>query len=393
MGSDSRKPHLHHAYPSSSSSAVWWPLLMLVALVLAYYTFTTPSTSIADTTGSNSGTNSDICADEKWCNLPLPVVSLMRGYPVPSDARRWKLACQQAASGEQILLKHVLPHFPIYTDFVDGDVGFRTYHRLSDVFLDKHHGFSQVFNSTVDSVPSATEVRGIRGTFSGEVPVPYLAARVQRAPIIQLGYFRFTKEGHSDYFGGKKIEEKIFHRGSLYSYWSQDIRNITTPYILMSVLNENWGLYSQIIPNRSANWVDCCSPRDYEKLFKILDHPKTLMFLINQHSNISHPKLLTLPRGMPSTDHSNRLLLWDTMRQKVNSKKSSFVFTASSNWGYRPQMKACIQEKLRGEKGVDILGYEPGKWKGRVAEDAYYIRLNSARVSMAIPGLGYETYR
>lgn len=57
------------------------------------------------------------------------------------------------------------------------------------------------------------------------------------------------------------------------------------------------GLLSTYFPNRTAsNWGRCCSKYEYRMMKDILNHNKTLLFLINQHSNFSHPKLLTIPR-------------------------------------------------------------------------------------------------
>ena len=40
----------------------------------------------------------------------------------------------------------------------------------------------------------------------------------------------------------------------------------------------------------------CCSRYEYRMMKDILNHNKTLLFLVNQHSNFTHPKLLTIPR-------------------------------------------------------------------------------------------------
>ena len=104
----------------------------------------------------------------------------------------------------------------------------------------------------------------------------------------------------------------------------------------MCVLNENWGWLSTMMPNRTAAWGKCCDRKTDKLLFKFLDHPKTLMLIIGQHSNISHPKILTLPRGLPLTwIHTDRMM-WDAMVDVMqNVKKNKLLFASASSWGKR----------------------------------------------------------
>lgn len=78
-----------------------------------------------------------------------------------------------------------------------------------------------------------------------------------------------------------------------------DTDKIEAPFIFVHANNENWGMFSTYLPNRTADWGSCCSEKDYGILKKMLDHHKLLMFVVTQHANYSHPKILTLPRGVP----------------------------------------------------------------------------------------------
>ena len=72
---------------------------------------------------------------------------------------------------------------------------------------------------------------------------------------------------------------------------------IDSPFILIHAHNENYGMLSTHFPNRTANWGICCSADEHKTLLEILNHDKLLLMLTNQHHNLSHPKLLTMPRG------------------------------------------------------------------------------------------------
>jgi hypothetical protein len=82
------------------------------------------------------------CNDKVWCSIVMPTKSYFRFDNPPDDVNRWKLACSQAASGEQVLMKKIRKVFTTHLDFLDGDTFFRRYNKLSDVFVDKYRDMS-----------------------------------------------------------------------------------------------------------------------------------------------------------------------------------------------------------------------------------------------------------
>ena len=86
--------------------------------------------------------NDIVCNDTVWCSIAMPTKSYFRFDNPPDDVNRWKLACSQAASGEQVLMKKIIGHFTNHLDFLDGDPLFRRYNSLSDVFVDKYRDMS-----------------------------------------------------------------------------------------------------------------------------------------------------------------------------------------------------------------------------------------------------------
>jgi hypothetical protein len=144
-------------------------------------------------------------------------------------------------------------------------------------------------------------------------------------------------------------------------------------------------------------------------IYELLNHEKTVMLLVNQHYNMTHPKLLSLPRGVPlHNTHANRLLHDSMLKllrtfpagtksamntdEKPLNKKSQLLFTASSNWGYRPKISECIAKKFVNEPAVKFRGYGAGL-KGRFTPAQYYEQLGTSLFSVALPGLGYDTHR
>jgi len=97
------------------------------------------------------------------------------------------------------------------------------------------------------------------------------------------------------YINNKAYMER-FH---LLDFWKKlEKEKIDTHFILVHSHNENYGMLSTHFPNRTANWGECCSVEEKKTLLEILNHDKLLAFLTNQHHNLTHPKLITMPRGI-----------------------------------------------------------------------------------------------
>eukprot|EP00606_Chrysophyceae_sp_TOSAG23-5_P001185 GSChrysophyteH2.ASY1.ANO1.1124.1 assembled CDS len=212
-----------------------------------------------------------------------------------------------------------------------------------------------------------------------------------------MGYTAFDKDLNT-FFSGNFAGGNFVKKDWFFGEWDGIKDKLDYPFIIMCSLNENWGVLSTNFPNRTAGWGACCNKPSDHTLHKFLAHDKTLMFVINQHSNISHPKLLTLPRGLPTQwEHTGRVI-WDTQRYVLqNLKKQKLLFAASSSWGKRPQILRCISDKMAVK---DFWGHtdasEDNKREGAKMKSSrrlYYQKLGTARIGVAMPGLGYDCFR
>jgi hypothetical protein len=308
----------------------------------------------------------------------MPTVSRFK-FPPPSDPIRWRRAQAQAASGEQILLKEIIKVFPNSYDFLDGDRSFRRLHLLIDIFVDAKHGLEPLTKqySFYDEIErrrrhllanegsrvsdALTTTRQLQDeeldpdkpdsdsdkpnpnkppkyvpyTVDGKqvVPDPYNYRYNMRAPIVQIGYSAFQKDWNS-YFSGNFLGGNFISRNDFLHKWSKTKDNIAYPFIAVCALNENWGMLSTMYPNRTAKWGQCCNRPSDKLLYEFLDHPKTLALAINQHSNVSHPKVIMIPRGLPLQWANTHHLLWDAMRySEKNVKKKKLLYVSASSWG------------------------------------------------------------
>jgi hypothetical protein len=82
------------------------------------------------------------------------------------------------------------------------------------------------------------------------------------------------------------------------------------------------------------------------------------------------------------------------MYSMVKSQKQQLIFTSSSNWGYRPKIIECISKKFETNPSESLQwkGYSEGL-KGRLKSKDYYSALGKSKFSLALPGLGYDTFR
>lgn len=141
--------------------------------------------------------------------------------------------------------------------------------------------------------------------------------------------------------------------------WHKNRHLIDTPFVAMYVNNENWGYLGTVLPNRTTNWEFCEDPEDWElkaHMMGFLDDPQTIALIVNQHHNFTHPKVITVPLGLPDNLDVNRTMFaamhFNSGVGKAENtasgagagavhedtggiKRENLLFVASSNWGPR----------------------------------------------------------
>jgi len=221
------------------------------------------------------------------------------------------------------------------------------------------------------------------------IPYNYDFRQANRSPIVQFGYFAHSRVNHSQWFDGPLIGEAFVGVPHIYKIWNEVNNHLDVPWILSFNINENWGLLSTEFPNRTIDWIDCCDKR----VDIMLNHDKTLLFLVNQHHNMTHPKILTLPRGLPIYTERRAIILWDILRTWSESvQKDTLVFTSGSSWRHRPYITECIAKKFKPED-LQINMVPDVHSKTFIKGNEYYMKLVKARTGIALSGLGYDTFR
>lgn len=341
--------------------------------------------------------------DNEWCKVQMPSISYF-GFEPPTDHQRWEHSKIAAMNGDPVLLSRIMKHFTSHLDFLNGDTYFRRYHELADFFFDRNSGLSPLLDNDLSEAPMKPVPYPWEKTGQSVLPRNYNQFRkYKRAAIIKLGYHAFQKV-HDVAFVGAPIGKALMHRQVFFEYWNTVKDRIVHPFILLDVHDENWGLLSTYFPNRTSNWGICCNQSYDSLIMDFLNHDKTIMMVINQHSNYTHPKIVSSPRGLPINEHRSRII-WDVMRGvlQMNTRKSKFVYSALTNSVSRPQILTCIKNKFIGKDDASELivdlrtEKEERLAKKKMGDIAfrrnYYNQLASTRVGLALPGIGYDTWR
>lgn len=372
------------------------------------------------------------CTESLWCSIPMPKVSYFQFSP-PTDPVRWRRAQIQAINKEQVILSRVIKVFPTHLDFIDGDITFRKLHYVFDVFVDERRDLSPLLPPALvpkesteivtnmerklrsndtdlwvvnndarrlseDEGALITAPKMVRGKLmypwelQGKkvIPDPYDFRYDNRAAVVSIGYTAYSRDSQT-YFAGNRVGGAFIDRRQFFQKWRAVKDKIDTPIIAICSLNENWGFISTNFPNRTAGWGQCCNTERDREVHDFLNHEKTLMLVTNQHNNVSHPKLLTLPRGIPVTWGSTRVIVWDSMRKTLREvKKGPLLFAAASSWGPRPQILRCISKKFSPK---DFDGHVQNPVGNRLDRYQYYSKLGTAMFGLGLPGLGYDCFR
>lgn len=303
-----------------------------------------------------------------WADIAMPTKSFFADFEAPRDSLRWNQALLQAARGEQVLLDRILRVVRSPGDLFENDKDFKWLHRLADL----HKSATKEDNWLADlGVHSHTAQN-----------------RASRAPIVMYGYRKFDHPNHE----GRQVGIPSMGPGEI-------IRNaeFTVPRKMVVIGNadENWGWLSTYFLNRTVPWAMSFTDADnpFKPGFKypqqqvqhILDNENIVALFVSQHHNITHPKVISMPLGLEAS------MARDTYTSMMKAghkglKKDTLLYSAGSNYAFRPSIRACIEEKFNGSK--EFLASA-----GKVSKEHYRARLLSSMASVAMPGLGYDTYR
>ncbi|VEU33825.1 unnamed protein product [Pseudo-nitzschia multistriata] len=198
------------------------------------------------------------------------------------------------------------------------------------------------------------------------------------------------------------------------------IANFSTPHVLVTHMNENWGALSSEVAGRTAEWGDIvrnwralggsggCDPLELEELY--LDSPHTLAVFTTQHQALfDHPKVHSIPIGVANQrgfaeDFLARLRSQkkrSDQRARVGSMRVSppgsetphapdprpqlLMINAFPSDTRAPQIEAVVRSFASSGHRVANT-YKAGG-------TGYYNELSRSKFVLCPSGMGYDTYR
>ena len=299
--------------------------------------------------------NKSIPVPKEWL-IEMPTKSLFNGMGPPRHREKWQRAIRDAAEGEQVLLLASRRAIHSATDVLDGDIRFRWLHKFVDVLLSRQEGMFKKLEQFKN---------------------------IERAPIAMLGYHQFEK--------GVGEGDVVKHMSLGPDSVANKKVDIPRKVVAVGCMDENWGWASTHFLNRTASWglgiVDTNPFRSTnfpdDELKQFLDNPNLIMLLVNQHHNITHPKVVSIPRGMLKEQAQS---IWRVTTQTVQNgmRKRYLLFTAATSYGARMMIIDCVNKSMNGEAVLP---------RGRVDEKKYHEFLSLSYAVLCVPGLGYDTFR
>jgi hypothetical protein len=177
------------------------------------------------------------------------------------------------------------------------------------------------------------------------------------------------------------------------------------PHVLLIEFNENWGAFSETIPNRTTNWVDNLTAYwedrgcSNQTIMDYLDHPETQAVVTTQFQAIEHPKVISIPLGIKRDQNEFQRIL------RVLNQKPPSTPTNNTIGNYedgRPILllisSAPSENRLRiFDTVIDNFAKHGFELKNQYAfdtsYDVYLEQLRSAKFILSPSGLGLDCYR
>jgi hypothetical protein len=156
-----------------------------------------------------------------------------------------------------------------------------------------------------------------------------------------------------------------------------------TSHVLITPLSQNWGAFSTTVPNRTVDWGDWrthlaragCSP---EMIRMYLDDPAVKAVLATQHTTIYHPKIVSVPVGVPrGTAAITRHL------ETAEYPKTQDLLINNSGWGHRTEVNERVSANFGG-RVRNTFG---------CPQSEYFASVTRSRFVLCPSGFGWDNYR
>jgi hypothetical protein len=174
------------------------------------------------------------------------------------------------------------------------------------------------------------------------------------------------------------------------------------PHILVTRLNENWGEFSTLVPNRTTDderWTGLTDEKAWkakgctlEFILDYINHNDTRAVVTTQHQLLNHPKVHSLPLGIISYDPDLKELLYElrnpsmpTITLAVDDPRPQLLMVNSKPRKMRVHVLNMVIQNFH---GTVQNTYQPdGNYRNYLAE------LRRSKFILSPSGMGLDCYR
>lgn len=236
-----------------------------------------------------------------------------------------------------------------------------------------------------------------RTALINESTVMELGANIR---VDDMNFSRFLKNAFGDtleWAGNESSWYDIFtdpNRGDLVvgkvgwslcpAYKAFNRSNGGKPHVVFAHINENWGVFSSPVPNRTVDWYDLMllwenQGCDRDDLHTYLNHPNLLAVFTTTHQSTiePHPKVFPLPLGVTLAKQAS-----EQLHAKPMSNRTKTVMINMSSFGGRPSIAKSVIANFGGTLNNT---YKDGS--------DFWQQLREAKFILCPSGLGWDTYR
>lgn len=169
--------------------------------------------------------------------------------------------------------------------------------------------------------------------------------------------------------------------------WARVSAQLQHPLVLVGGGNENWGMFSENVANRTVQWGVFANKlrggcgATVQDFRRFLDDPRIVLWVSNQHQARAavHPKLLSLPLGIKGPGQ-----LYAAMRRYAGTSKTKLLVINNSGWKHREAINQQVASKFPDLRGNSYK--DPGS-------APYYEQIARAKFVLCPSGMGWDTYR
>lgn len=193
---------------------------------------------------------------------------------------------------------------------------------------------------------------------------------------------------------------------------AKDIAKFSTPHVLITHFNENWGVLSSEVKNRTADWGTIedrtydqgCDIMEIKELY--LDSPNTLAVFTTQHQSIfDHPKVHSIAIGIADSRHGGevRIRLLQKQRAMVDAilrsnrtdiidQRPKLLMINNSPTPVRlPQINAVIENFAKEGAELNNTYSNQGPVEERMSQ--FYWEMSNSKFILCPSGMGWDSYR